>query len=83
MFKWLDELDGKRLRMTMLTSRYNPYPAYRPSGVEWLGEVPGTLGSEAVEICCHIEPRSLKSTGTAIEIRFPSSHWKRLVKTVA
>ena len=26
--------------MTMLASRYNSYPAYRPSGVEWLGEIP-------------------------------------------
>ena len=26
--------------MTTLTTKYKPYPAYRPSGVEWLGDVP-------------------------------------------
>ena len=25
--------------------RFNPYPAYKPSGVPWLGDVPGALGS--------------------------------------
>ena len=26
--------------MTTLTTKYKPYPAYRPCGVEWLGDVP-------------------------------------------
>ena len=26
--------------MTTLTAKYKPYPAYRPSGIEWLGEIP-------------------------------------------
>ena len=26
--------------MTTLNAKYKPYPAYRPSGVEWLGEIP-------------------------------------------
>ena len=26
--------------MTSLTAKYKPYPAYTPSGVEWLGEIP-------------------------------------------
>ena len=26
--------------MAALTTKYKPYPAYKPSGVEWLGEVP-------------------------------------------
>ena len=26
--------------MTTQTEKYNPYPAYRSSDVEWLGEIP-------------------------------------------
>ena len=26
--------------MTTLTNKHRPYPSYRPSGVEWLGEIP-------------------------------------------
>ena len=26
--------------MTTLTAKYQPYPAYKPSGIEWLGEIP-------------------------------------------
>ena len=26
--------------MAALTAKYKPYPAYKPSGVEWLGEIP-------------------------------------------
>ena len=39
--------------MTMLASRYNSYPAYRPSGVKWLGEMPA-----------HWKVRRLKSIAT-------------------
>ena len=38
---------------TMLTIRFRTYPTYRPSGVEWLGEVPA-----------HWEMRRLKSFAT-------------------
>ncbi len=30
-------------RMTILIAKTKPYPAYQPSGVERLGDVPGTL----------------------------------------
>ena len=30
----------KQVGMAMLTRKYKHYPAYRPSGVEWLGKVP-------------------------------------------
>ena len=36
--------------MATLTAKYKPYPAYKPSGVEWLGEIP-----------VHWEVRRLKS----------------------
>ena len=38
--KGLAELRRKQSKMQTLTEKYKPYPAYRPSGVEWLGEVP-------------------------------------------
>ena len=37
--------------MATLTAKYHPYPAYQPSGVEWLGDVPA-----------HWEVRRLKDT---------------------
>ena len=33
--------------------RIAPYPAYKPSGVEWLGENARALGNTAVEGSCH------------------------------
>lgn len=39
--------------MAALTEKYRPYPAYKPSGVEWLGEIPA-----------HWEMRRLKSFAT-------------------
>jgi hypothetical protein len=30
-------------------SRYQPYPAYKDSGVEWLGGGAGALGSDKTE----------------------------------
>ena len=39
--------------MQTLTAKYKPYPAYKPSGVEWLGEIPA-----------HWEVRRLKYLAT-------------------
>ena len=43
----LAELErSKRFDMTWtLTTKYKPYPAYKSSSVEWLGEIPDALGS--------------------------------------
>ena len=29
--------------------RFEPYPAYKDSGVEWLGEIPGALGGREAQ----------------------------------
>ena len=49
--------------------RLEPYPAYRPSGVEWLAEVPAHWEVKRFEICCHAKPRRLRSTGIGIRYR--------------
>jgi type I restriction enzyme, S subunit len=39
---------GSRLR------RFKPYPAYKASGVEWLGKIPTHWGVMKWRYCCHI-----------------------------
>ena len=34
---------------TSLTGKWKPYPAYKDSGVEWLGEIPEALGSKTIK----------------------------------
>ena len=36
-----------------------PYPAYKPSGVPWLGDVPGHWRVEALKRCCQINSETL------------------------
>ena len=36
----MDKLGWKQFEMATLVTKYKTYPAYRPSGVEWLGKVP-------------------------------------------
>ena len=38
--KRLAELGRKQVGMATSTAKYKPYPAYKPSVVEWLGEIP-------------------------------------------
>ena len=40
MFPRVDELEQNELGMATLTRKYKHYPAYEPSGVEWLGKIP-------------------------------------------
>ena len=34
--------------------RFRPYPAYRDSGVEWLGEIPADWAVRRWRYCCHV-----------------------------
>ena len=36
----------------MNTPHLQPYPAYKPSGVQWLGDVPVALGGGAPQRTC-------------------------------
>ena len=48
--------------MATLTAKYQPYPAYQPSGVEWLGDVPA-----------HWEVRRLKYLATVNDEALPET----------
>lgn len=43
----------------MMAGRYQPYPEYRDSGVEWLGEVPGHWGVRKLKFMANIQPSNV------------------------
>jgi len=47
------------------TRRWKPYPAYRDSGVEWLGEVPEHWGVRRLKTICSVNPEALPETTPA------------------
>ncbi|MCZ7600859.1 MAG: hypothetical protein M5U09_28240 [Gammaproteobacteria bacterium] len=40
-----------------------PYPSYKPSGMEWLGDVPEHWGVKRGRFCCDINPPSARLRG--------------------
>ncbi len=51
-----------QVNMQKLITKYKPYPAYRPSGVEWLGDIPA-----------HWEVRRLKYLATVNDEALPAT----------
>ena len=41
--------------MTFQTTKYKPYPAFEPSGVEWLGQIPTHWEVQRLKFVAHIE----------------------------
>jgi len=41
------------------TPRYKPYPEYKPSGIEWLGDVPAHWGVQKLKFHATIEPSNV------------------------
>jgi len=39
-----------------MTRRFQPYPAHKDSGVEWLGEIPAHWELKRLKFTCHINP---------------------------
>ena len=39
--------------METLTAKHKAYPAYKPSGVEWLGEIPAHWEVRRIRNCCY------------------------------
>src|SRR5438067_10999011 len=39
-----------------LTGKWKSYPAYKDSGVEWLGEIPEHWGVKRLKFACQISP---------------------------
>ena len=44
--------------MTTLTAKYKPYPAYKPSGVEWLREIPAHWQIKRLKYAAALNPRA-------------------------
>ena len=61
--------------------RYRPYPAYKDSGVEWLGEIPEHWEVKRTEVCC-LEPftnsGSMESLLPGIHLYFDQPEFKQL-----
>ena len=47
--------------------RFTPYPAYRDSGVDWLGEIPSTWDCTRLRTVAHVNPTAWKPSGKADE----------------
>lgn len=39
---------------TAPSARFKPYPSYKDSGVEWLGEIPAHWEVKKWRYCCHV-----------------------------
>ena len=44
--------------MTTLTAKYKPYPAYKPSGVEWLGNIPAHWELKRLKYAVDLNPKA-------------------------
>ncbi len=49
-----------------MTARYKPYPEYKPSGVEWLGDVPQGWMVKKMKYLCRVQTGD-KDTVNAID----------------
>ena len=57
--------------MTILTTKYKPYPAYRPSGVEWLGKVPAHWEVRRLKYLATVNDEALtETTDPGMEITY-------------
>ena len=48
--------------MTTSTTKYKPYPAYRPSGVEWLGKIPAHWDARRLKYLATVNDEALPET---------------------
>lgn len=44
--------------MPTLTAKYKPYPAYKPSGIEWLGEIPKHWEIKRLKYVASLNPKA-------------------------
>ena len=58
------------LEVTARTSKRTSYPAYKDSGVEWLGEVPAHWEVKRGRFCAAVNPQSLRSLHSDSEVSF-------------
>ena len=48
--------------MATLTTKYKPYPAYKPSGVDWLGEIPAHWEARRLKYLATVNDEALSET---------------------
>ena len=51
--------------MATLTEKYQPYSAYKPSGVEWLGEIPAHWEIKRLKYVADLNPKASEARGLA------------------
>ncbi|MDE2780759.1 MAG: restriction endonuclease subunit S [Chloroflexota bacterium] len=51
--------------MATLTAKYQPYPAYKPSGVAWLGEIPAHWEIKRLKYAADLNPKASEARGLA------------------
>ncbi len=54
----MDGNSNDAYRAATLTNKYKPYPAYKPSGVEWLGEIPAHWKVRRLKYVAALNPRA-------------------------
>lgn len=55
----------------MGAARYKPYPAYKPSGVEWLGDIPEGWDVKRLKYLCKVETGSKNTEDAKDDGTFP------------
>ena len=58
--------------------RLPAYPKYKPSGVEWLGDVPEHWDVKRGRFCMGINPRSQKQRASGETMKSRSCRWRLL-----
>lgn len=53
--------------MTSLMERYRPYPGYKPSGVEWLGDVPAHWEIKRLKYVAALNPKASEARRLALD----------------
>lgn len=58
--------------MATLTAKYKPYPAYKPSGIEWLGEIPKHWKLKRLRYVADLNPKASggRKLDSATEVSF-------------
>ncbi len=64
--------EAQQILESMVVARYQMYPAYHDSGVEWLGEIPAHWDTVRLKLLCEINPSKsgLSNAPTDMEVSF-------------
>ena len=65
------------------SAKYKPYPAYKPSGVEWLGNIPAHWEIKRLKYAADLNPKASEVRSLPPETESLSCQWKPLANTAA